>query len=63
MVLSLTRQLYKDFESVYITKGIVVLRTKLIVDLITAPILILWAIPYSLDAKILLIIYLHLIKN
>ena len=63
MVLSLTRQLYKDFKSVYITKGIVMLRTKLIVNLITAPILNLWAILYSLDAKILLIIYLHLIKD
>ena len=47
----------------YITKGIVILRTKLIVNLITAPILNLWAILYSLDAKILLIIYLHLIKD
>jgi hypothetical protein len=37
VVLSLTRQLYKDFESVHITRGIVVLRTRLIVDLITAP--------------------------
>ena len=63
VVLNLTRQLYKDFESVYIIKGIVMLRTKLIVNLITAPILNLWAILYSLDAKILLIIYLYLIKD
>jgi hypothetical protein len=63
VVLSLTRQLYKDFELVYIIKGIVILRTKLIVNLIVAFILNLWAILYSLDAKTLLIMYLHLIKD
>ena len=48
---------------VYIIKEIVILKTKLIVNLITAPILNLWAILYSLNAKILLIIYLYLIKD
>ena len=47
----------------YITRGIVILETKLIVNLITAPILNLWAIPYSLDARTLFIIYLYLIKD
>ena len=63
MVLSLTKQLYKDFESVHIIRRIVVLRTKLIVNLIIAPILNPWAILYSLDTKTLLIIYLYLIKD
>ena len=63
MVLSLIRQLYKDFESVHIIKGIVVLRTKLIVNLIAAFILNLWAILYSSDTRTLLMIYLHLIKD
>ena len=63
MVLSLIKQLYKDFKSVYITREIVVLRTRLIVDLIAALILNLWAIPYSLDARTLFIIYLYLIKD
>ena len=63
MVLSLIRQLYKDFESVYIIRGIVMLRTRLIVDLIVALMLNLWAILYSLDARTLLVIYLHLIKD
>ena len=39
------------------------LRTKLIVNLITAPMLNLWAIPYSLNARILLIMRLYLIKD
>ena len=63
MVLSLTRQLYKDFKSVYIIKGIVVLKTRLIVNLIAAPMSNLWAIPYSSDARTLLVMRLHLIKD
>ena len=55
--------MYKDFKSVYIIRGIVILRTKLIVNLIAAPILNPWAILYSLDAKTLLIIHLYLIKD
>jgi hypothetical protein len=63
VVLSLTRQSYKDFKSVYIIKGIVVLKTKSIVNLIIAPMLNLWAILYSLDARTLFIMRLHLIKD
>ena len=55
--------MYKDFKSVYIIRGIVILKTKLIVNLIIAPMLNPWAILYSLDTKTLLIIYLHLIKD
>ena len=47
----------------HIIRGIVILKTKLIINLIAAPILNPWAILYSLDARTLLIIYLHLIKD
>ena len=64
VVLSLTKQLYRDFKSVQrISGSCLSYRIFLIVALIIAPVLNLWAILYNLDTKILYITCLHLIDN
>ena len=64
IILSLTRQLYKDFKLVQrVISSYSSYRIFLIVALITAPVSNLCAILYSSDAKTLRITYLHLINN
>ena len=64
IVLSLTKQLYKDFKLVQRVIGSYLsYRIFLMVTLIIALVLNLWVILYNLDAKTLYITYLHLINN
>ena len=64
IVLSLTKQLYRDFKSVQrITGSRSSCRIFLIVALITAPVLNSWAILYNSDAKTFCVTCLHLIDN
>ena len=64
IVLSLTKQLYRDFELVQrITSNHLSCRIFLMVALITALVSNPQAIPYSSDAKTLHITHLHLINN
>ncbi len=61
---SLIKQLYRDFELVQrITGSHLSYRIFLIVALIAALVLNLWAILYNLDAKILYVTCLHLIDD
>jgi len=61
---SLTKQLYRDFELVQrITGSCLSYRIFLMVALITALVLNLWAIPYNLDTKTLRVTCLYLIDN
>lgn len=62
-MLSLTRQLYNDFKSVYKISRIADPSIFPKVVLIIAPILNPYAIPYSSAAKILRVIHLHFIDN
>ena len=63
-ILSLTKQLYKKFKLVQrVINSHLSYRIFLIVILITALVSNLWAILYSLNAKILYITHLHLINN
>jgi hypothetical protein len=63
VVPSLTKQSYKDFESVQRISGSEIHRIFLIVNLIAAPILNPYTIPYSSDAKTLRVTLLHLIDD
>jgi len=64
IVLSLTKQLYRDFKLVQRISGSrLSYRIFLIVALITAPVSNPWAILYNLDTKTLYITRLHLIDN
>ena len=64
VVLSLTKQLYRDFESVQrVINNYLSCRIFLMVTLIVALVLNLWAILYSLDAKTLHVTCLYLIDD
>ena len=63
MVPSRTRQLYRDFESVQRTNGILTYKTLLSVDLIVVPILNPCVILYSSKASMLLVTLLYLIED
>ena len=64
VVLSLTKQLYRDFESVQRVIGNrSSCRIFSMVALITTLVLNLWAILYSSDAKTFYITYLHLMDD
>jgi hypothetical protein len=64
IVLSLTKQSYKNFESVQrVINSRLSCKIFLMITLITAPVSNLWAIPYSLNTKTLHITRLHLMDD
>lgn len=63
IVPNLTKKLYKNFELIHKISKIANLDIFFINIFINASISNPYAIPYCLDAKILNIIYLHIIKN
>ena len=63
VVPSLTRYLQINLELVQRMSGRLILNCNLTVALIIVPILKLWAIAYNLEARILLVILLHLTKD
>jgi len=63
VVPSLTRHSYSDLESVQRISGKSIPSTLSIVNLTKAPMSKPWAIPYSFEAKTLLVTLLHLVKD
>jgi hypothetical protein len=63
IILNLTKHLYNNFEFVQRINSKSIPNILLIINLIKALILKLWAIVYSFKAKTLLVTLLHLVKN
>ena len=63
MVPSLTRHSYSDFESVQTTSRRSIPSALSTVDLTDAPMSNPWAIPYSSEARTLLVTRLHLVDD